>query len=499
MRKFESEVQHLKYNIYKYLTAAVLENRLEEALLTLPEAIVPGPDPLMRCCIYKEHAILRQRARLAVCREGDVIEILPIACDQCPVDRFTITETCRGCLANRCIQVCPKNAISKQGGKAKIDQSLCVECGKCREVCPYGAILDINRPCSRSCHVGAIDRDESKKAVINREKCIHCGACVLNCPFGAISDRSDIISVVKNLMATKEGGKPVYALVAPSVAAQFAIPVHNILGALRAVGFTDALETALGADMVAWQEAAEFLEKTQNGQPCLISACCPAFYEHLQKNYPDLLPLATHLVSPMIALGRFVKQLSPDAVTVFIGPCTAKKQEARLPELAGAVDYVLSFEELDSMLDAFQVDAAACGEQELENASGYGRLYAVSGGVAAAIGQAIREQQPDKAELFRPLACSGLEECDRALRLLRAGKQTANFIEGMVCPGGCVGGALSLVHNPRDVQSVKRYAQNAREQTIKQALRVTHLPGLSLLRGEQMEKRHGSYTGKIKP
>ena len=142
----------------------------------------------MRCCIYKERAVAQERVRLAMggdSRKKNILEVIDIACDECPVDRYTISHSCRGCIASRCMTVCPKNAITKdRSGKAHIDPELCIECGKCAKVCPYSAITENIRPCERSCKVGAISMNEEKKASIDDNKCINCGACAYQCQIG---------------------------------------------------------------------------------------------------------------------------------------------------------------------------------------------------------------------------------------------------------------------------------------------------------------------------
>lgn len=491
MRKFESEVQLLKYKIIKHIAELIRKDRLEEGLLDLAETIWPGPDPKIRCCIYKEHAIINRRAKLAVSKgtpDENTIEIIDIACDQCPVDRFQVTETCRGCLANKCMQACPKKAITKVNGKAVINQEKCIECGRCRDACPFGAIIDVSRPCKRSCNVGAIEIGENKKAQINREKCINCGACVYNCPFGAITDRSEIVGVVKAIEAfRRDAGRPIYALIAPSISSQFDVSVNKVISALRQIGFKDALEVALGADITAWVEGEEFIEKVDGKkQTALLSSCCPSFVEHIKNKYPELLPYVSTSVSPMIAMGRFVKKIDPDAITVFIGPCTSKKTEAKNSEVLDAINYVLSFEELESLIDAYEIDLASCPDSPMNNASSFGRLFAGSSGVAGAVKQSINEHKKRGETCqteIKPVICNGIKECDKALALLKAGKLEGNFIEGMACTGGCIGGALSLTHhNLRDEIKVKKYASEAIEKDISSALRIIDHKSLNLHR-----------------
>ena len=191
MRKFETDVQLIKYEVLRGVAELALEGSLSEKLDTLPEIIAPGPKPRIRCCIHKERAIMKQRIKLATGGNPDnpnIIEVMDIACDECPIYRFTVTEACRGCLAHRCSEVCPVGAIQHVGGRAYINPNKCVECGKCKAVCPYNAISDVMRPCKKACPTHALSFDDDKKAIIDYKKCIQCGACAYQCPFGAIAD-----------------------------------------------------------------------------------------------------------------------------------------------------------------------------------------------------------------------------------------------------------------------------------------------------------------------
>ncbi|MDF2685082.1 MAG: hydrogenase large subunit domain protein, partial [Clostridia bacterium] len=224
MRIFDTNVQLLKYKVLKEVATLAYEDRLLEAYDYIPEKIIPGPKATMRCCIYKERAIVGKRIKMALGGNKDnsnVIEILDIACDECPLDRYTVSESCRGCIAHRCENVCPLGAISIHNHKAVIDKDKCVECGKCAAICPYGAIRENVRPCERSCKIKAISMDSNKKAHIDNNKCISCGACVYQCPFGAIVDKSYITDVIKLLKESDNNKYKVYAVIAPSIYCQF--------------------------------------------------------------------------------------------------------------------------------------------------------------------------------------------------------------------------------------------------------------------------------------
>ena len=394
MRKFESNVQYIKYLVNKEVCRRFLNGTLEEpdTLEKIAETICPGPKPMVRCCIYKERHILKERAEFAINPlEGEnVIHILKEACDECPIDRFVVTEACRGCLGHKCQEVCPKNAIIIVNHRAYINQELCIECGKCHDNCPYNAISDVQRPCLRSCDAGALHIDENKKAYIDDEKCVSCGACVYQCPFGAIVDKSFVLDALKLLKESEKNKKfKVYAIVAPAISSQFTdAKIEQVITGIEKIGFYHAVEVALGADIVSYHEAKEFAETIEEKQ-WKTTSCCPAFVSFIKKNYPELMDHVSTTVSPMVATARAIKSLEPEAKIVFIGPCTAKKMEIKEEDIKGAVDLVLTFEELQAMLDAMEIDLSQCEEGVLDNASYFGRIFARSGGVTDAVQQII--------------------------------------------------------------------------------------------------------------
>ena len=200
MRKFDTKVQHLKYKVLREVARLAWKDSLLEHVMDIPKTIVPGNEPTMRCCVYKERAILGERVKIAMGGDKNnpnVIEVIEIACDECPVGGYEVTNACRGCLAHRCDDVCKFGAISfDHQHVAHIDKSKCKECGACAKVCPYTAIVSRKRPCQNACKVKAISMNEQKAATIDNHKCIQCGACVYQCPFGAIMDKSYILNVI---------------------------------------------------------------------------------------------------------------------------------------------------------------------------------------------------------------------------------------------------------------------------------------------------------------
>ncbi len=481
MRKFESNVQYIKYLVNREITERFINGTLDSSLDEIAEKLVPGPKPATRCCIYKERHIIKERAKNAIYPQTkeNVISILHDACDECPVNRFMITEACRGCLGHRCQEVCPRNAIFMVNHHAYINQELCIECGRCKEVCPFNAISDVKRPCIRSCEIGAIQIDENKKAVIDDSKCVSCGACVHQCPFGAIVDKPFVLDVLNLLKESENNTKyKVYAVVAPAISSQFTnARIEQVITGIEKIGFYHAVEAALGADIVSYHEAHEFAETIEE-MKWKTTSCCPAFVDYVSKKFPELMDHVSKTVSPMVATARLIKSLDEDAKIVFIGPCTAKKMEIKKDDIKDAVDLVITFEELQAMLDAMNIELEKCEDSMLDNASFYGRLFARSGGVSEAVKQVVGHEKFNVE--FKPVAADGLDACTKILRLAKAGKLDGNFIEGMACKCGCIGGAASLSHGPKDVTQVDKYSALSKEKNSIDAIRVFDIDSIDL-------------------
>ena len=471
MRKFDTKVQHLKYKVLREVARLAWNDSLLDNIMDIPKTLVPGNQPTMRCCVYKERAILGERVKIAMGGDKNnpnVIEVIEIACDECPVGGYEVTNACRGCLAHRCEDVCKRGAIFfDHNHVAHIDKSKCVEGGACAKVCPYTAIVSHKPPCENACKVKAISMNEQKAAEINNSKCIQCGACVYQCPFGAIMDKSYMVNVIDLLKKSDNNNKyKVYAIVAPSISSQFTYAkLGQVITGLKELGFHTVVEAALGADMVAQAESRELSEKG-----FLTSSCCPAFVAYIKQAYPDLVPYISHNLSPMAALAKYIKDNTPNAKVVFIGPCTAKKAEAQLESVKPYVDTVLTFEELQALFDSRDVDITTLEEDVLDNASYFGRIFARSGGLSDAVAQAMREQ----GIVFdlKALPCDGIEACRTALLKKSKGVLDANFIEGMACIGGCIGGAGCLTHGEKNKAEVDKYGREAYEKTISDAVKV---------------------------
>lgn len=470
MRKFDTKVQYLNYKVLREVARCAWDDTLLEKVVDIPKIIVPGKTPTMRCCVYKERAILAERVKIAMGgnkENPNIIEVIDIACDECPAAGYEVTDSCRGCLAHRCEDVCRRGAISfDHNHVAHIDKTKCVECGQCAKVCPYSAIANRKRPCQIACKIKAISINSDDAASIDNNKCIQCGACVYHCPFGAIMDKSYIINVV-DLLKSEERGKnyKVYALVAPSISSQFAYAkLGQVITGLKELGFHTVIEAALGADMVAMSESKELVEKE-----FLTSSCCPAFVSYIKSAFPQLVPMISHNLSPMAALAKYIKETTNDAKVVFIGPCTAKKAEAQLESVKPYVDAVLTFEELQALFDSRDIEIMKLHEGVLDNASYYGRIFARSGGLSDAVTQALKEQGKEDFEL-KACVCDGIEACRTALLKKSKNVLDANFIEGMACLGGCIGGAGCLTHGEKNKNEVDKYGKEAMEKTISDAV-----------------------------
>ena len=360
-----SNTHDIKHKILLRVAELTFEGTLEEKRDELPYQFIPGHKPSFRCCVYREREIIRQRVRLAEGKfpiEGkennSLIQVIDSACAGCPIQRFAVSDNCQQCVNKSCMNTCPFGAISPGKHQAYIDPDKCRECGKCVQACPYNAIIDRQRPCKKSCPTNAISMDEHNIVVVNEDKCIHCGECIRTCPFGALSARSYIVPIIN---AIKEK-KPIFAMVAPAVDGQFGpdITMSDLRDSLVKLGFTDMYEVALGADFTAKAEAEEWLEAYEEGKK-MTTSCCPAFVSMVKKQFPQLIDNISTTVSPMVATSRFIKKLYPEAITVFVGPCIAKKSEVFHEDIEGNADFAISFRELVAILEARDIDVVASG------------------------------------------------------------------------------------------------------------------------------------------
>ena len=333
-------------------------------------------------------------------------------------------------------------------------------------MCPYSAIISRRRPCENACKIKAIHMNENKAAAIDNSKCISCGACVYQCPFGAITDKSFILDAIDIIKKSENNTKyKVFAVIAPSISSQFTYAkLGQVISGLKKLGFHTVVEAALGADMVAYAESAELAEKG-----FLTSSCCPAFVSYIEKSFPDLLPFVSHNLSPMATIAKYIKEHEAPAKVVFIGPCTAKKAEVQKPEVAQYVDVAMTFEELQALFDSREIDITGLEEDVLDNASYFGRIFARCGGLSDAVAEGLKEHGLDNFEL-KACSCDGIEACRVALLKKSKNLSDANFIEGMACVGGCIGGAGCLTHGEKNKAEVDKYGKEAYEKTIIDAI-----------------------------
>ena len=433
----------------------------------IPFKIVPGQSPLHRESVFLERAIAGERVRLAMglslqpvqtrtlltegmdqaaiaeqYYEPPLVNIIPYACHACPTRQYRVNELCQGCLASSCQRVCPKGAIKFVNGKSRIDQKLCIKCGKCARSCPYNAITYLERPCQAACGMDAIGVDEYGKACIDYDRCVSCGQCLVSCPFGAIVDKSQIYQVIRSMLE----GNEVVAIVAPSFVGQFGkdVTVPKFLTAMKQLGFADVVEVAVGADICTIEEARDFMEKVPEEQRFMATSCCPSWRMMARRLFPAESGNISMTYTPMVYTARLVKREKPSCKVVFVGPCAAKKLEAMQDDIRTDVDFVLTYEELMGIFEAKDIDFSKLPDSlDLDEGTKAGRGFAVAGGVAAAVEALIRKEHPDFE--MKTQRADGLRECRKLLTLAKTGKLDGYLLEGMACPGGCVAGAGTVV------------------------------------------------------
>ncbi len=426
-----------------------------------------------------EHAPVSRGAEECVLPEKyyqpPLISIIKFACHKCPDNVVAITDQCQGCLAQPCRQVCPRDAIFFEHGQCHIDQSKCIKCGKCMGVCQYGAILRMERPCAVACGMKAIKSDAYGRAEIDQEKCVSCGMCLANCPFGAIADKAQIFQCIQAIRSDT----PVYAAIAPAIAGQFGkeLPPEKMRAAFLALGFTDMVEVAIGADLCTMQEARDFLKEVPEKLPFMGTSCCPAWSVMAKREFPQRADCISMALTPMVLTGRLLKKQNPGCKVAFIGPCAAKKLEASRRSIRSDIDFVLTFEEVMGMFEGKGVDFASLEEMHVPHtASADGRGFSVSGGVANAVVNCIREMAPDREILVEH--AEGLNECRKMLMRAKAGKLNGYLLEGMACPGGCVGGAGTVQLIPKAVQEVEKVKKMSDKAHAYESHYTTLLPEL---------------------
>ena len=495
-----TNVVEVRQKVFTEVARMAFEGGDYSRIIDLPYKIIPGEVATYRESVFLERAIVEERLRLAIglplrsmtehapvskgieesaiaekYYDPPLVNIIKFACHSCPDDEIRVTDACQGCLAHPCKEVCPKDAISIVNGRSQIDTARCIKCGKCMSACPYHAIMKMERPCASACGVDAIGSDRLGRAKIDYDKCVSCGMCMVNCPFGAIADKGQIFQVIHAI----KSGTPVYAAVAPAFVGQFGrdLTPERLREAMQQLGFADIVEVAVGADLCTIQEAQDFLEEVPGKQPFMATSCCPAWASMARKMFPDLAPYISMALTPMVLTGRLIKKEHPGCKVVFIGPCAAKKLEASRQEIRSDIDFVLTFEEVVGMFTAKGIHfEQLSSDGVLSEASADGRGFAVSGGVASAVVNCIKEMDPERE--MKVANAEGLRDCRQLLSDAQKGKYDGYLLEGMACPGGCVGGAGTM-QGPTKAKGQIVLAM--KKSSMKRSLESTYKDKLDLL------------------
>ncbi len=483
MRGIPSLITDIRKKVFTEVARLAYSGKGYEGVDDLPYIIVPGDQPLHRESVFLERAIASERVRLAMglnirpiqsrhlltegmdqaavaeqYYEPPLINIIPYACHACPTNQYKVCNYCQNCIAASCQKVCPVGAISFRNNRSYIDLDKCIRCGKCAKACPYNAIVHLQRPCAADCGMDAIGSDEQGRAVINQDKCVACGQCLVSCPFGAIVDKGQIFQVIQSIMQ----GDQVIAIVAPAFIGQFGkhSTPGKFIAAMKKLGFKRIVEVAVGADMCTIEEAKDFVEKVPETQKYMATSCCPAWHSMIYKLFPGEAQNISMTLTPMVYTARLMKQKYPGCKVVFVGPCAAKKLEAIREDIRSDVDFVLTFEELQGMFEAKEINFETIEPMsDLNEGSAAGRGFAVAGGVAGAVENVIRKTNPERE--VKTARAEGLRECRKLMTMAKAGKYDGFLLEGMACPGGCVAGAGTLLPVELAGKVVGRYQQEA--------------------------------------
>jgi [FeFe] hydrogenase (group B1/B3) len=463
----ENRAMQIRRDIQQRIVKLIFDETLLDEIDKIPLNMRPRGSESFRCCVYRDRALIKQKIMamlgfevkseedelsplsdfilqsfVKAGSEREIMHVVEDACHGCQQNNYIVTNMCRGCEGRPCEVNCPKDAIDIIGRRAVINQDKCVSCGICESVCPYHSIIYAPVPCEQACPIGAISKSETGKEIIDFDKCTYCGKCLMACPFGAIVEETHLFDLTFAIKRKKR----VVAMLAPSVAAQFNCTLPQMKAALISIGFHDVIYVAEGADLTTRHEAEEFMA---NQGELMTTSCCPSFVSIIEKHVPELKEHVSHTPSPMVYTARLAKQKHPNAQTVFVGPCIAKKAESFK---VNEVDMVINFEELDAVLMASGIELAdyASDASEIE-ASGDAWGFAGTGGVL----NAVKKRLPENSNI-QPLVLNGIDrKALKQLKIIKKQKQY-NFIEGMSCEGGCVGGCYM---NVKPVVAQKRLSK----------------------------------------
>ena len=232
--------------------------------------------------------------------------------------------------------------------------------------------------------------------------------------------------------------------------------------AMKQLGFAGVAEVAVGADLCTIDEAKDFMEEVPSKHPFMGTSCCPAWSVMAKKLFPQYADCISMTMTPMVLTARLIKRNEPDVRICFVGPCAAKKLEASRRSVRSEVDFVVTFEEIMGMFEAKEVDFTNLPDDPAEafnDASADGRGFAVSGGVAQAVVNAIHKMDPDRE--VKVVSAQGLADCRKMMMMAKAGKYNGYLLEGMACPGGCIAGAGTLADPAKSAAMLTKYKAEA--------------------------------------
>ena len=329
--------------------------------------------------------------------------------------------------------------------------------------------------CVRECPAKAI-RVENGQAVVITERCISCGHCVKVCSQNAKMVLSDVEKVMHELLPENN----TIAIIAPAFAASFPDNYMKLPAALKKLGFTHVMETAFGADLVS----SLYLDKYENSnKKTIISSPCPAIYNFLEKYYVDLVPHLAQIVSPMIAMGRYLKSnMGKDINVVFIGPCIAKKSEYIDIEVAGAIDAVLTFSELKEILFSHEIDLNQQDDSGFDPPYSYlGKSFPLTGGLLKTSGMSNDVLDKDV------IVVDGKDKVEAIIKDIADNKINSKFIDILFCEG-CING-------PCIDSNLNYYSK--REKVIEYVDKTLHLADKNVWKSQIYNSRNLDLTRKF--